>query len=81
MSVDIEELKSVDIRTVSADTLVDIREVVINQDLTGKERMADFIRQIKNPFCYKYKKAVIKIEHTDTEVTLEDRLTSYFASI
>jgi predicted esterase YcpF (UPF0227 family) len=81
LSLDIEELKNVDIRTVNADTLVDIREVVINKDLTGIERMTDFIRQIKNPYCYKYKKAVIKVEHIDTEVTLEDRLTSYFASL
>ena len=81
MSVTIEELKSVDIRTVDPDTLVDLRDVVINPELTRDERLIDFIKQIKNPYCYKHGKAIIKVSHADTEATLEDRLESYFMSL
>ena len=77
----IEQLKSVDIRTIDKEALVDIRDVNIDSELPQTERMADFIRQIKNPFCYKYGKAVIKISHADTEATLEDKLESYFLSL
>jgi len=81
MSISIEDMKSIDIRTVDPDTLVDIRSVVINPELPQDERLIDFIRQIKNPFCYKHGKAIIKVTHIDTEVTLEDRLESYFMSL
>jgi len=81
MSVTIEELKSVDIRTVDPDTLVDLRDVVINPELTRDERLIDFIKQIRNPYCYKHGKAIIKVSHADTEATLEDRLESYFMSL
>jgi len=81
MTMTIEELKNVDIRTVDRDTLVDIRDVVINPELSKEERLIDFVQQIKNPYCYKYGKATIKIGHVDTEVTLEERLESYFMSL
>ena len=81
MSMDLDEMKAVDIRTVDPDTLVDIRDVVINAELPKDERLMDFLKQIKNPFCYKHGKAIIKISHADTDVTLEDRLESYFSSL
>jgi len=79
--IKIEELKSVDIRTVDPDTLIDLRDVIINQDLTREERMIDFIIQIKNPYCYKNGKAIIKTSYADTEASLEDKLESYFLSL
>lgn len=81
MNQAIEQLKNVDIRTVDPNTLVDLRDVIINPDLPREERLLDFVRQIKNPYCYKYGKAVIKIGYEDTETTLEDRLESYFLSL
>jgi hypothetical protein len=81
MSIIFDDLKSVDIRTVDPDTLVDIRDVKINTELTKEERFIDFIKQIKNPFCYKYGKAIIKVSYTNAEATLEDRLESYFMSL
>jgi hypothetical protein len=74
-------LKSVDIRTVDAASLVDIRDVVIKHDLPREERLIDFVKQIKNPYCYKYKKAIIKVEYEDAEVTPEEGLKSYFMSL
>ncbi|MCD8107317.1 MAG: hypothetical protein LUE20_05075 [Oscillospiraceae bacterium] len=48
----LEEMKSVDIRTVERSTLVDINTVEINTSLPPTERIVDYIRQIKNPYCY-----------------------------
>jgi hypothetical protein len=50
-----EELKrmsEVDIRTVDKNELVDIETVKINKELPPIERVEDYIRQIKNPYCY-----------------------------
>ena len=48
----LEELRNVDVRTVDKSTLVDIADVEIDTALPDRERIRDFIRQIKNPYCY-----------------------------
>lgn len=73
---DLEAMKNIDIRTVDPDTLVDINDIKINPKLPREERMVDFIRQIKNPYCYKCGKVVVKISFSDTEATLQDRMES-----
>lgn len=45
------ELKNVDVTKIDINTLVDIREVKVNQKLPQPERVADYIKQIKNPYC------------------------------
>lgn len=76
----VETMRNVDIRTVDPDALRDIREVEINADLPKGERMLDFIRQIKNPYCYRHGKYVVKVSFIDTDATLEDRMRSYIRS-
>lgn len=64
LNITSEELKAmseVDIRTVDRSTLVDAESVKINTDLSTEERIADYIAQIKNPYCYLYKGMAIKI--------------------
>ena len=58
---ELEKLKNVDIKTVRKEDLVDISTVKINMDLPVKERVEDFIRQIKNPYCYLDHGVVVKI--------------------
>ncbi|WP_353852636.1 DUF6870 family protein [Dehalobacter restrictus] len=74
----LDAMRNVDIRTVDPSTLVDIRDVKIKTDLPKEERILDFIRQIKNPYCFKCGDLIIKSTFADTEATLEDRLKSYF---
>jgi hypothetical protein len=77
----IETMKNVDLRTVDPAELVDIRDVKIDLKLSGCDRLIDFILQIKNPYCYKCGKAVVKISFAETGATLEDRLESYLLSL
>lgn len=77
----LEEMRNIDIRTVDRDSLVDINDVKIDMNLPREERLIEFIRQIKNPYCYRCGKVVVKISFADTEVTLEDRLISYLKSL
>ena len=53
-------MKEIDIRSVHRETLVDIIDVQINTDLPDEERMLDFVRQIKNPYCYICNGMVVK---------------------
>lgn len=73
----LEAMRNVDIRTVDPATLHDIRDVTVHVELPKRERMLDYIRQIGNPYCYRYGKYVVKVSFADTECTLEDRLRSY----
>ena len=73
----LEEMKNVDIRTVSRDDLVDIRDVEIDPELPKEERIKSFVRQIGNPYCFKVGNVVVKTEFADTDATLDDRLEHY----
>ena len=58
---ELNKLKNVDIKTVKKEDLVDISTVKINTDLPVKERVEDYIRRIKNPYCYVNHGIIIKI--------------------
>lgn len=77
---ELEELASVDIRTVSKESLVDIREVKIDKSMSKEERIADYIRQVKNPYCICCNGIIVKMSFEASEETLEDKLKNYFLS-
>ena len=64
-------------QSIERDDLVDISTVKIDQSLPREERIADYIRQVKNPYCYRSGDIVVRISFAQTEATLEDRLLSY----
>jgi len=76
-----EAMRAVDIRTADPAALADIRDVKVNTALQGRERVLDFIRQVRNPYLYKCGKMVVKISFAETEATLEDKLESYLLSL
>lgn len=82
-SIDSEEtlkqMQSVDIMSVDINTLVDIKDVNISPDLPQEERIREYIRQIKNPFCYRDGDVVIKVSFSDNNISLEERLEDYFS--
>jgi hypothetical protein len=76
----VEEMKNVDVRTVSRDDLVDIRDVHIDRSLTKDERIRSFVQQIRNPYCFKCGNVVVKTSFADTDVTLEERMEHFLRS-
>ncbi len=72
-SEQLAELAQVDIRTVGPSNLVDIKDIVIKTDLPVQERVHDYIRQIKNPYCYISHGVVVKLSFSG-EKTLEECL-------
>ena len=77
----LEQMRDIDVKTVRPDTLADYGDVTVNTSLPQEERLIDYISQIKNPYCFKLGKTVIKIGFIDTEVTLEERLEKYLLSL
>lgn len=76
---ELKQMKNIDIRTVDPNTLVDINDVKINPKLPVEEKMTDYLRQVKNPYCYKCGDYVIKVGFKDTERTIEDCFEDYLS--
>lgn len=57
-----------------ADELVDIREISVDKGLPKEERIAAFIRQIKNPYRFRCGEFVVNACFAGNGVTLEECL-------
>lgn len=71
----------VGIRDIEKESLKDIRDIKIDDTMPKEQRIKDFVSQIGNPYCYRDGDIVVKISFSDTEVTLEDRLASYYENL
>ncbi len=56
------------------DDLVDIHTVSVSKDLPKEERIAEFVRQIKNPYCFRCGDFTIRASFASDGVTIEERL-------
>ena len=71
-------MSQVDIKQVDRSNLVDIDTVEINMSLPVKARLENYIKQIKNPYCYLSHGVVVKISFTNQR-RLEECLASCVA--
>lgn len=84
MLMDVQTLKKlagVDICTVAKESLVDIRDVKIDASKSREERISDYIRQVKNPYCFQCNGIIVKMNFCQSGETLEDKLAGYFLSV
>lgn len=77
----IDEMKNVCVKTVDRKELVDRSSVRIDAKAPRDERLHEFIRQIKNPYCYRDGKTVVKISFSNTNLTMEDCVAHYFQGL
>ena len=78
--IDLAALEAVDVQTVSPDDLVDLKDIQIDPSLPKEERIASFIRQVKNPYCYKCGKIAGKARFEEG-TTLEEQLKTIFSTM
>jgi len=69
----LREMAQVDIRTIDPADLVEIEDVKIRPELPQEERVLDYIRQIKNPYCYLYHGIIVKVSFSGKR-SMEDCL-------
>ena len=77
----IEAMKTVDPKNVDRSAHVQRSSVRLNPDAPREDRLRDFIRQIKNPYCYLDGKTVVKITFSNTDTTMEDCLEHYLRGL
>lgn len=61
---DIKELKN-------TDGLIDINDISVDKDLPKLERIKEYIRQIKNPYCFKCGNFVVKARYQNAGLSIE----------
>lgn len=57
-----------------ADSLVDIRDVSVDKSLPREERIAEYVRQIGNPYHFRCGNFTIRASFTQGGATLEECL-------
>lgn len=79
--IDFEALKRVDVREVDLDTLVDIRDIKIDESLSREQRVADFIQQIKNPYCFRVGNVAVSVGFAENGATFEEQMGYYLETL
>lgn len=79
--LDLNAMKQVDIQLVDPNTLVDINDIHIDANLPKEERQKEFVRQIKNPYCFKVGEIVVKISYADNGETFEQAMENYLQAL
>ena len=57
-----------------SDTLVDIRTISVDKDLPKEDRIAAFVRQIKNPYRFRCGDFIVNAAFSNSGPTLEECL-------
>ena len=78
---DLKSMRNVDIQYIDPDSIPDIRDMNIDSDKPLLERTLDYIDKIKNPYCIRCGKILVKIEYSETETTIEDCMEGYFRAL
>lgn len=55
-------------------SLADIKDVSVDRNLSREERIAEFVRQIKDPYCFKCGEFTVIARFSEDGVSLEDCL-------
>ena len=49
----LEQLRAADVRSIDKNDLIDLNQVTIDETKPVPERVAEFMRQIQNPYCFR----------------------------
>lgn len=73
----IEEMKAADIRTMNPKSLVDVTGILISDDMTKEERATEFVKQVKNPYCFRVGDMVVKNVYSSDGISLKGRFEQF----
>lgn len=71
---DVESLKGVDVRTVDKSKLVDLNTVHIDESQPVPLRVASFVEQIGNPYCFRVGDVAVKVKYRADGPTFQQNM-------
>lgn len=76
-----EQLRDVDIRKMDKNSLIDLNSVVIDESLPITERVESFVRQIKNPYCFRVGDVAVKVEYSANGPSFQQNMEDLFRTM
>ena len=73
---EIDIMKNMDINQTNPN-LMELTEIQIDESLPKQERILDFIKKIRNPYCFKCNGVMIKLEFSNEGMSFEDGMVQY----
>ena len=73
----LNEMASVDVRTVDINSLTDLRDIVIDTKLPVEKKLASFVKQTKNVYVHRIEDFVIKVKFQEEGPTIDDKMEEY----
>lgn len=80
-SVQLEAMKNIDITQVDRNTLIDVSNICIDSSLPAPQKMQAFLKQAKNPYCFRCCDTPVRIRFVSESKTLAQSLNAYFISL
>ncbi|MCI8416675.1 MAG: hypothetical protein HFI33_04075 [Lachnospiraceae bacterium] len=74
------DIQQDDLQTVAVHQLADIRDIKIDTTKDKDTRIQEFIRAVKNPYCFRCGNTVIKVSFSKDGESFQDLLQEYFSS-
>lgn len=69
--LDAYEMRNVDVRTVDRNQLVDITKISVSDGNDTEKRRQEFIKRVKNPYCFLVGSVVVKVAFTEDGSSFE----------
>lgn len=73
--------KDIPIDEINSTDVIDIKDIKIDRRKSSDERLLDFLNVVENPYVFKIKGRVVKVNFSDSDKTAEDCLTSVLKSL
>ncbi len=78
---ELQKMEQMDFEDVNPDELTDISGIEIDRTKSVSDRVADYIKEVGNPFLVKVGDYIVKISYSDCTETLNDRMMQYIRKI
>ena len=79
--ITLRSLASDDITSIDRTRLADIREIKVDEELPADEKIAQFIDEVKNPYCFLVGDVPVKIRFKPQGRDLKNMLSDYFVGL
>ena len=70
----LEQLRAVDVRSIDKNDLIDLNQVTIDETKPVPERVAEFMRQIQNPYCFRIGDVAIKVVYKENGPSFQQNM-------
>ena len=77
----LNKCKKMSIKGINPNDIDNLEDIKIDRRKESKERILDFIMKIKNPYVFKIKGKIVKIEFSENGVKAEDAVANAVSSI